>query len=50
MQEIRNADKRLVCRIDTSGKIVEIVVKGCKTQIQFLDGGKVKVENARMSA
>ncbi|MEG2688608.1 MAG: hypothetical protein RSA24_05520 [Clostridia bacterium] len=50
MQEVRNSMDKLVCCIDKSQKTVEIIVKGCKTTIQFLDNGTIKVTNARMAA
>ena len=46
MQEVRNSMDRLVCCIDKSRKTVEIVVKGCKTVIRFLDNGTVEIINA----
>jgi hypothetical protein len=46
MQQIRNAQNRLICYADGVHKIVEIVIKGSKTTIQFLDGNLIKVVNA----
>lgn len=46
MQEIRNGNNKLVCRIDRAQRIVEIVLKGCTTQIQFADNGKITVTNS----
>jgi len=46
MQEVRNALDKLVCCIDKENKIVEIVIKGQRTIIQFLSDGTVKIENA----
>lgn len=46
MREIRNSMDRLVCMIDEKNKTVEIVMKGCKTTIQFLENNSVKVINA----
>ena len=37
MQEIRNSDKKLVCRIDKAGRTIEIVLKNCVTTITFSD-------------
>lgn len=45
MKDIRNSMDKLVCRIDEKLKIVEIVLKGQKTTIQFLQND-VKVVNA----
>ena len=47
MEEVRNAANKLVCRIDRKKKIVEIVMKGCKTQIRFSDDGTAEVKNIR---
>ncbi len=45
MQEVRNGNKRLVCCIDKQTKTVEIVLKGCKTTIRFLEDGSVAIIN-----
>lgn len=50
MEEVRNAANRLVCCVDKTQKTVEIVTKGYKTVIQFLDNGTVKIQNAKASA
>jgi len=47
MEEVRNAADKLVCRIDKGKKVVEIVMKGCKTQIRFLDDGTTEVINTK---
>ncbi len=47
MEEVRNAANKLVCRIDKNKKVVEIVMKGCKTQIRFSDNGTTEVKNIR---
>ena len=47
MEEVRNAANKLVCRIDRKKKIVEIVMKGCKTQIRFSDDGTAEVKNSK---
>lgn len=49
MQEIRNSQGKLVCRIDKPTKTVEIVVKGCVTVICFSDSG-VTIENTERTA
>lgn len=46
MQAVRNSNGKLVCRIDTTKRIVEIVVKGCTTTISFSDNGDVSIHNA----
>jgi hypothetical protein len=48
MVEIRNNANRLVCCADSRNKIVEIVIKGIKTTIQFTDNSTIKVVNAEM--
>ncbi len=50
MREIRNSMDKLVCMIDEKSKTIEIVIKGCKTTIQFLDNNSVKVINANKIA
>ncbi|MBI6873411.1 MULTISPECIES: hypothetical protein [Clostridium] len=45
MQSIKNSSGKLVCRIDSSQKIVEIVHKGIRTVIRFLDDGTYEVKN-----
>lgn len=47
MEEVRNGNGKLVCQIDKQGKVVEIVMKGCKTTIRFLADGKVEIINAQ---
>ncbi len=46
MQEVRNSANKLVCQIDKLSKTVEIVLKGCRTTIRFLDNGQVQIVNA----
>lgn len=50
MQDVRNVADRLVCRIDKSSRTVEIVIKGYKTTISFLDDGQVLIKNANKVA
>lgn len=50
MQEVRNNLDKLVCKLDKSTKLIEIVSKGCKTTIQFLDNGIVKITNVTQIA
>ena len=45
MKEVRNSRGKLVCRIDSPSKTVEIAVKGCITLIRFTDDGKINVTN-----
>lgn len=45
MEEIKNLMDKLVCRVDKSNRIVEIVSKGYKTIIHFFDDGNVKIIN-----
>ncbi len=47
MEEVRNTANKLVCRIDKQQKVVEIVIKGCKTQIRFSDDGTAEVKNTK---
>ena len=50
MQDVRNGADKLVCRIDKASKTVEIVLKGFKTIVRFLDNGQVLIENVSMVA
>ena len=45
-EDVRNEINKLVCRVDKVGKVVEIVHKGYKTTIRFLDDGSVEIINA----
>jgi len=45
MQNIRNIQGKLVCRIDETQGIVEIVRKGYKTLIHFKPDGTAEVIN-----
>lgn len=45
MEEVRNSSNKLVCQIDKARRIVEIVIKGCRTTIRFNEDGTVEIEN-----
>ena len=47
MRDVRNLDRKLVCRIDETKGIVEIALKDCKTLICLAPDGKIEVTNAR---
>lgn len=47
MEEVRNSSNKLVCQIDKTSRTVEIVIKGCKTTIQFKNDGTVEIKNAQ---
>jgi hypothetical protein len=47
MREVRNLDRKLVCRVDEAKGIVEIALKDCKTLICLAPGGKIEVTNTR---
>ncbi len=47
MEEVRNNRNKLVCQIDKATRTVEIVIKGCKTTIQFKSDGSVEVKNVK---
>ncbi len=49
MQEVRNSIGKLVCLIDKENCVVEIVMKGCKTTIQFNDDGRVEIKNTQVA-
>lgn len=46
MEEVRNIKDKLICCIDKRHKLVVIVIKGCKTTIQFLSNNEVIIKNA----
>ena len=48
MEEVRNCCNKLVCQIDMASRIVEILIKGCKTTIQFKDDGEVEIHNSKV--
>lgn len=45
--KVTNADGKLVCCVDKETRIVEIVRKGCKTLIQLIPNGEVKIINTK---
>lgn len=47
MKEIKNGNGKLVCKADEKNKIIEIVHKGHKTILQFLENGKLVVLNTQ---
>ena len=47
MEDVRNGCDKLVCRIDRTERLVEIVLKGCKTTICFKSDGTVEIKNAQ---
>ena len=47
MEDVRNGCDKLVCRIDKSERLVEIVMKGYKTTICFKSDGTVEIKNAQ---
>lgn len=49
MLDVRNGADKLVCRIDKASKTIEIVQKGYKTTIRFLDNGQVLIKNVRQN-
>ena len=46
MQTIKNANGKTVCQADASKRTMEIVHKGFKTTVIFLNNGKMKVVNS----
>ncbi len=49
MKEVRNSMGKLVCLIDVENCVVEIVLKGCKTTIQFTNSGRVEIKNTQVA-
>ena len=45
MEELRNLNGKLVCRLDKKVSVVEIMHKGCKTLICFKPDGTTEVVN-----
>ena len=45
MRDVRNANGKLVCRLDEKAGVVEIVHKGCKTLICFKPDGTAEIVN-----
>jgi len=43
LKEIRNANGKLLCRLDEKKSMIEIVHKGIKTQIYFKPNGMVEI-------
>lgn len=50
MMDVRNLNGKLVCRIDETQGVVEIVHKGCKTVIYFKPCGTAEVINTEKAA
>ena len=46
MEIIKNNNNKTVCRADWNEKSVEIVQKGYKTVVKFLDDGSIRVINS----
>lgn len=49
MEEIRNLDGKLVCRVDEKAKVIEIVHKNYKTLIYFKPDGTTEVVNIEVA-
>ncbi|MDD4494680.1 MAG: hypothetical protein PHV32_10120 [Eubacteriales bacterium] len=47
MQEVRNSDGRLVCRLDEFTNTIEIKLKDCTTRIKFNLDGTAEVVNIK---
>ena len=47
MISIKNSDAKKVCQVDPQSRTVEIVHKGCRTTITFLENGTYKVTNTK---
>lgn len=50
MTDVRNANGKLVCRLDEEKYLIEIVQKGCITRIRFMPDGKVEIVNEDSAA
>lgn len=47
MISIKNSGAKKVCQVDPQSRTVEIVHKGCRTTITFLENGAYKVTNTK---
>ena len=47
MISIKNSDAKKVCQVDPQTRTVEIVHKGCRTTITFLENGTYIVTNTK---
>ena len=47
MISIKNSDAKKECQVDPQSRTVEIVHKGCRTIIKFLDNGTYIVVNTK---
>lgn len=45
MTEVRNLKNKRVCDLSEDHKVVEIVIKGCKTRITANPDGTLNIEN-----
>lgn len=45
MSEVRNLNNKRVCDVSEDRKVVEIVIKGCKTRITANPDGTLNIEN-----
>ena len=48
MEVIKNIKGKTVWRVDSTNKTVEIVQKGFKTVIQFMEDGSMKIINTQV--
>ena len=47
MDDVRNIDGRLVCRVNEQTGVIEISVKGCITRIKQQPDGKFNIVNIK---
>ena len=50
MRDIKNADGKLIFKVDEKNAVIEIVHKGCKTLIRFMPDGTAEVINTKAAA
>ncbi|MEG0691572.1 MAG: hypothetical protein RR444_00630 [Oscillospiraceae bacterium] len=50
MQDVKNDNGKLVCRVDTEHQVVEIVQKGVKTIIKFNPDGTMQINGGKTVA
>lgn len=50
MTNVKNANGKLVCQVDESTQTIEIIHKGFKTLIRFIEKGKIQIINTKTVA
>ena len=48
MEDVRDVEGKLICRIDPDNQMVEIVQRGIKTTVQFLPDGTFEYDSVHI--